>query len=111
MTSLIFALGAIGSYGILYNLLSTTDRRRQTTDDHLPPDEAAFRNPPSAFSGLALLAPLFLLLVSNFEALLEVLHSRGLFWIKDPVTGNFTSSFWIWLDMKELSQPPMQPFG
>ena len=31
----------------------------------------------------ALLAPLFLLLVSNFEALLEVLHRLGLFWAKD----------------------------
>ena len=30
MTSLIFALGAIGSYGILYNLLSKTDRRPKT---------------------------------------------------------------------------------
>ena len=105
MTALIFALGAIGSYGILYNLLSRADHKRQTMDH----DEN--HRPQSTVNGLSLLAPLFLLLISNFEALLEVLHRRGLFWIKDPITGEFTSSFWSWLDMKELSQPPMQPFG
>ncbi|MHB8778805.1 MAG: DUF2298 domain-containing protein [Anaerolineales bacterium] len=105
MTALIFALGAIGSYGILYNLLSRADHKRQTMDHE------ENHRPQSTINGLSLLAPLFLLLISNFEALLEVLHRRGLFWIKDPVTGNFTSSFWTWLDMKELSQPPMQPFG
>ena len=102
MTSLIFALGAIGSYGILYNLLSRRDRRPQTLDD------TAHRPPPTVHF-LALLAPLFLLLVSNFEALLEVLHRRGLFWVKDS-SGEYSSSFWKWLDMKELSQPPFFPF-
>ena len=102
MTSLIFALGAIGSYGILYNLLSRTDRRPQTVDDTV-------HRPLSTVHFLALLAPLFLLLVSNFEALLEVLHRRGLFWVKDS-SGEYSSSFWKWLDMKELSQPPFFPF-
>ncbi len=104
MTSLIFALGAIGSYGILYNLLSRADRRPLTTDDE------KINCPPPAVRRLSLLAPLFLLLVSNFEALLEVLHRAGIFWTKD-VNGTFTSSFWTWLDMKELSQPPSEPFG
>ncbi|MBV5331443.1 hypothetical protein JZU69_03400, partial [bacterium] len=93
MTSLIFALGAVGSYGILYNLLSARNTQHAT------------RN---IFSSL--FAPIFLLLVSNFEALLEVLHRLGLFWVKDSVTGQYTSSFWTWLDMKELSLPPMLPF-
>jgi YYY domain-containing protein len=100
MTSLIFALGAIGSFGVVYNLL---DRGRQTADD------SKTHRPLSIVN--ALLAPLFLLLVSNFEALLEVLHRRGLFWSKDPVTGTYTSAFWTWLDMKELSQPPIEPLG
>jgi len=103
MTSLIFALGAIGSYGILYNLLSK-DREVQAVDGE------TVAHPPSMANGSALLAPLFLLLVSNFEALLEVLHRRGLFWTKNPVTGEFASAFWKWLDMKELSQPPLEPF-
>jgi len=93
MTALVFALGAIGSYGILYNLLSSTRNTQHVT-----------RNSYSS-----LLAPLFLLLVSNFEALLEVLHRLGLFWTKSA-TGQYTSAFWTWLDMKELSSPPMEPF-
>jgi YYY domain-containing protein len=104
MTSLIFALGAVGSYGILYNLLGNADHRLQTTDDN-----ATLHRPPSTVHGLALLAPLFLLLVSNFEALLEVFHRLGLFWTKSAV-GQYTSAFWTWLDMKELSSPPLEPF-
>jgi len=100
MTSLIFALGAIGSFGIVYNLL---DRGRQTTDD------GNNHRPSSIVYGL--LAPLFLLLVSNFEALLEVLHRRGLGWVRDPDTQAWTGPFWTWLDMKELSQPPIEPLG
>ena len=100
MTSLIFALGAIGSFGIVYNLL---DRGRQTTDD------GNNHRPSSIVYGL--LAPLFLLLVSNFEALLEVLHRRGLGWVRDPDTQAWTGPFWTWLDMKELSQPPVEPLG
>ena len=92
MTSLIFALGAVGSYGILYNLLS----------------QSSTVNRKSSI-GSALLAPLFLLLVSNFEALLEVLHRLGLFWVKNAA-GEYTSAFWKWLDMKELSSPPTLPF-
>ena len=107
MTSLVFALGAVGSYGILFNLLSRADDGQQTTDgeDSAP---SASRLLPSIS---ALLAPLFLLLVSNFETVFEVLHRLGLFWKKDPATGEFTSAFWKWFDMKELSLPPVEPFG
>ena len=111
MTSLIFALGAIGSYGILYNLLSIANCRPQTIDEQQSPSSqsniphSAFRN--QHFS--ALLAPLFLLLVSNFEALLEVLQRLGLFWVKNAA-GEYTSAFWTWLDMKELSSAPTLPF-
>jgi YYY domain-containing protein len=109
MTALVFALGAVGSYGILYNLF--------------PQPAIANRKSQIAKS---LLAPLFLLLVSNFGALLEVLHRRGLFWSEDsefwkwlknidrsnlfwsPNTTTF--NFWTWLDIKELSSPPLEPF-
>jgi YYY domain-containing protein len=93
MTSLIFALGAIGAYGILYNLLSLLKIKNQKSQ-----------------TLQALLAPLFLLLVSNFGALLEILHQRGFFWVKDAATGQYSSRFWAWLDMKELSQVPSMPF-
>jgi YYY domain-containing protein len=101
MLSLIFALGAVGSYGILYNLLT----QLRITNYKLQIESHAPR--PML---LALLSPLFLLLVSNFEALLEVLHRNGFFWAQDPITKIYTSNFWSWLDMKELSSPPMIPF-
>ncbi|MCC6260222.1 MAG: hypothetical protein IT311_05105 [Anaerolineales bacterium] len=88
MTALIFSLTAIGAYGILYNLLA--DRKSSSVN--------------------ALFAPLFLLLVSNFGALLEVLSRYGFFWKKDA-TGQFTSAFWTWLDVKELNLPPAEPLG
>ncbi len=78
MLALVFALSAVGSYGILYNLLANTQQ--------------AIRN--------SFLAPLFLLLVSNFEGFLEILHQNGIFWNSNP------KNFWTWLDMKELSQDP-----
>jgi len=84
MTALIFALAAIGAYGLLYNLLAN---RKAGSDGAV---------------GNALLAPLFTLVVSNLEGFLEVLHRRGIFW-----TG--TSNFWTWLDIKELNLPPAQP--
>ena len=104
MTSLIFALGAIGSYGILYNLLSA-DRGRKTIDG-----DDTVRRPSSIVNLQALLAPLFLLLMGNFGALLEILHQRGLFWAQDPAKGEYSSRFWSWLDMRELSQVPALPF-
>jgi YYY domain-containing protein len=110
MLSLTFALGAIGSYGILYNLLARSKVESQRLKVEAPSE---FLIPNSSFRVphfTALLAPLFLLLVSNFEALLEVLHRNGFFWIQDPITNAYTSRFWAWLDMKELSSPPMIPF-
>ena len=106
MTSLIFALGAIGSYGILYNLLAL--RRdleignRELGGTQIANTESRI---PNNVSRLSFLAPLFLLIVSNAEGFLEVLHRRGLFW-----SGN-TSAFWTWLDIKDLSLPPAQPLG
>lgn len=88
MLALIFGLAAVGAYGVLYNLL--TIRKS---------DEAADKKSHFTFS--ALLAPLFLLLVSNAEGFLEVLHARGLFW-KDG------SNFWTWLDIPELREIPPQ---
>jgi YYY domain-containing protein len=97
MTALIFGLGAIGSYGIVYNLLALTRRQSETP----------VRRPPI---GLPLLAPLFLLLVSNFEGLFEVLYRRRFLWSTDPATGASTGPFWKWLDLKEMTDAP-QPLS
>jgi len=88
MLSLVYGLSAIGAYGLVYNLLQTYKLNR----DH----ESARR---SSHVG-ALLGPVFLLLVSNMEGLLEVFHARGWFW-KDGY------NFWIRLDLPELRDMPL----
>src|SRR5687768_11881066 len=68
MVPLIFSLSAAGAYGILYNLLSYN--QLQITAYKSP-----IVNPqPSIFSPL--LGPLFLLLISNIEGFLEILHRK-----------------------------------
>ncbi len=138
MVSLVFALGAIGAYGILYNLLAVDKNTRKQVDrysgKHAQADNATnlsaaqqsgrimssrsgaertnyeLRNTDSRSPITALLAPLFLLLVSNVEGFLALLHRNGLFW-QFKADGSATSPFWTWLDMKELSQPPTLPLG
>ena len=98
MSALVFALAAIGSYGILYNLLiayRTSDFGNRESDvDQLP-------TPDSRFIALALLAPLFLLILSNIEGFLEIIHGIGWFW-----PSGSTSNFWTWLNIKDLIDPP-----
>ena len=116
MTALIFALSAVGAYGILYNLLSlklTTENTEIFKEKERESKELATRhlslatNQDSSFNiqHSALLAPLFLLLISNFEALLEFLHQKGIFWTTQ------LPNFWTWLDIKNLRDDPatMQP--
>ncbi|MBI5842600.1 MAG: hypothetical protein HZB19_21125 [Chloroflexi bacterium] len=96
MTSLIFGLASVGSYGILYNLLALNNRQSE------------IQNRKSSI-GLPLLAPLFLLLISNFEGVFEILHRRGILWFRNPATAEMTGPFWKWLDLKELTSAPIQP--
>ena len=56
-----------------------------------------------------MLGPLFLLIVSNLEGFLEVLHQLGVFWTSGP-GGQLTSRFWTWLGILDLNQPPEPPF-
>ena len=100
MISLIFALSAVGAYGILYNLLA--NYREVSPGDQLPitNPQSSLVNPKSLIFP-PLLAPLFLLLVSNVEGFLEVLHTRGFLW-RDG------SNFWTWLDIPELRDAPTQ---
>lgn len=89
--SLVFGLSAIGSYGLLYNLL------RQYAKNASPPK---FRANISA-----LLAPFFVLIVSNLGGLLHLLRLGGVLWHTDE-NGHMTSRVWEWLDMGRFSQPP-----
>lgn len=103
MVPLIFAMSAIGAYGILYNLLALY--RSRTTDSDSAEIESTTRN---IFSPL--FAPLFLLIISNAEGFLQSLHNKGLFW-QLSADGKGTSAFWTWLDIPDLKNPPVQPLS
>jgi uncharacterized membrane protein len=96
MTALVFGLAAIGAYGLLYDLLAARREGNEDLCSELPQRKAPV--------GLPFLAPLFLLLVSNIEGFLEVLHRRGLFW-------SGTQNFWTWLGILDLNQAPALPLG
>ncbi|HAE60297.1 MAG TPA: hypothetical protein DCG54_12530 [Anaerolineae bacterium] len=85
MIALVFGMSAAGAYGLLYNFLTLARKR-----------SAIFP---------ALLGPLFLLIVSNLEGFLEVLHRLGIGW------NGSSGPFWTWLNMRDLSTPPAQPLG
>jgi YYY domain-containing protein len=100
MLSLIFALSAIGAYGILYDLLSAYRRWRGGEEGRT-----------GALPALgAFLAPLFLLVSSNLEGFFESLHNRGIGWTFRP-DGTATSPFWSWLNLQVLTDPPAQPLS
>lgn len=102
MVALIFGLSAVGAYGILYNLLSNYHLPIPHDQSPLAGDQSKVVNRQSSIFS-ALLAPLLLLIVSNVEGILEVLHGRGLFW-KDG------ANFWTWLNIPDLRDAPVQPF-
>ncbi|HTP00665.1 MAG TPA: DUF2298 domain-containing protein [Anaerolineales bacterium] len=108
MTSLIFGLAAIGAYGILYNLLAvhkSTAGNGEVADIPEAADTERSTGKKRSTSVLAaLLGPLFLLLVSNLEGFLEVLHGGGVFW-------SGQQNFWTWLGILDLNEPPAQPFS
>jgi YYY domain-containing protein len=105
--AMIFGLSAIAAYGVVYNLLTSRvlskvkGKFTNTSEKQTP-----FRN----LWLYAFLGPLFTLVMSNFEGILHVLHTRGLFWRTDE-TGQLVSPFWSWLDIKDLNQPPVEPFS
>ena len=92
--ALVFALAAVAAYGVLYGLLG----HRTGTGEA----------PGGAFSSL--FGPLFVLLVSNLEGFLDMLHARGLFWGTGE-GGERVSAFWRWLDLKDLVNAPAQPYS
>jgi YYY domain-containing protein len=118
MLALIFSLSAVGAYGVLYNLLANYQLSRSIPVGPITEDQSQASDPstssgqrlqsptPNPISSIfsPLLAPLFLLIFSNVEGFLEILHKRGLFWSGDK-------NFWTWLDMKELSEPPVPLAG
>lgn len=109
VSALWFAMVAMGSYGLLYDLLAV--RRRAELGGKSVRSQRESRaagGGPAPFGGrnrellIPLLAPLFVLIAGNLEAFLDVLHSRHLFW----PDGSLSSGFWDWLDIQQLTDPP-----
>lgn len=98
--SLIFALSACGAYGLVANLLNAAFKRSKTS----------FNPNTPVLSFASLLGPLYVLIISNLEGLLEILHARGVFWQRDA-SGALTSPFWRWLDLQDLVSAPTEPFS
>ncbi len=88
----VFAMSAVGAYGVLFNLLSSFNGRRKGEIN------------PTRWG---LFGPLFLLFVSNLEGVLEVLHQAGVGW--DLETG--TSRLWGWINIESLLNPPSPPLS
>jgi uncharacterized membrane protein len=81
-----FGLVAVGTYSLLYNLL-------------------CMRSKSSVSLAAPLLGPLFVLITGNLEAILDVLHSRQVFWRVDEA-GRMVSRFWAWIGLENLETPP-----
>lgn len=92
--TLIFALSALGAFSVVYNLLEKFFTSRRVGLGFLQ----------------GLLGPFYVLLVSNLGGLLELIHARGWFWLRDD-SGNLASTFWTWLDLRDLNLPPTEPFA
>lgn len=93
-----FALTALATYGIVFDMLSTWKLRIHSD---------GFDRYKLARNG-AFLGPFFVLIVSCLEGLLEFLYSWQVFW-KINSEGILTSRFWTWLSVSELELPPTTP--
>ncbi len=90
--ALVFSLTALGAYGVLFNLLARPRMAESTPEIR--------KN-----SAQALLAPFFVLIVSNMGGFLHLLRHWGVFWTTAP-GGEKVSKIWSWLDMGRYASPP-----
>jgi len=89
-------LAAVGAYGLLYDLLAAWRSKHPS--------------PTGPATGWPLLGPFFLLIVSNLEGFLELLHQQGWFW-SFHANGTASSPFWQWLGIQDLNVAPSLPLG
>lgn len=85
----------IASFGIVFELLNSYFAHRKKSA----------QSSRKKIGWFALLAPFLLLVASNAEGGLEMLHASGAFWQTDA-EGVQHSNFWEWLDIQELNEPP-----
>lgn len=88
-----FALTALAAYGVLVDLLANW--KSHGIKSHVKP----------WMLSAALIAPLMLLVVSNWHGVLDVIHERGIF-SQQSITGGGHSDFWTKLDLRDLETAP-----
>ncbi len=96
-SALWFALTSLAAYGVVFDLIATWKHA----------DGGKYKNLVKTRLG-AFFAPLFVLLISCFEGVLEFLYSNRVFW-KADASGALTSKFWTWLSIAELDTAPTMP--
>jgi len=84
--SMLFALTAIGAYGVVFNLVARAEESR------------AERNLRKAFL-FAPVAAFLILVLGNFEGVLEILYAHGF----------GSASFWQWIGIDGLNTPYLSP--
>jgi YYY domain-containing protein len=94
-----FALTGTAAFSLVYSLISGIHVKDTSTGEGKEGANLAW----------ALLGPLYVLIVSNAEGFLEMLHSKGLFW-QTGADGALQSKFWRWLNIQELVEAPASPF-
>ena len=104
-SALWFGLTAVTAFGIVFDLTAFWKRGQEAQTGSI------FTQAQKAFARWAgILGSFFILIVSNLEGMLEVLHSGGVFWQK-AADGTLTSKFWSWLAILDLSDAPTTPFN
>ncbi|HWS24487.1 MAG TPA: DUF2298 domain-containing protein [Anaerolineales bacterium] len=91
MIASVFGMAALSAYSIMARMLAADFFQMGKGNEHKKRISA-------------LLAPLFVLIISNAEGFLELLHSLGVGWNNGGV-------FWRWLNIKELIEAPAGPAG
>lgn len=88
-----FALTALGTFGLLFNLLSAS---------------GLVKNKGKA--GWSLLAPIMVLIAGNFFVIFQMMHANG-FAMTVNAEGLLQSGFWTWLNHSDLLVPQSMPTG
>ena len=104
-SALWFGLTAAASFGLVFDLVAFWKRGKEQGSKTIFSETSKAL---ARWSGI--LGSLFVLVVSNIEGLLEVLHSGGVFWYK-AADGTYTSGFWNWLAIQDLNVAPISPFN
>jgi len=101
-----FGLTATSAFGLVFDLIAFWKHGKESNAAGSVISEASKKIGRIA----GILGSFFILIVSNLEGLLEVLHSKGLFWTK-AADGSLTSKFWTWLAIQDLNTAPTNPLS